>query len=109
MSYEDVNRKVFYRLDQIEEKKIEKKIDSNRPTQIFNAFPSDLIMPKEKAINHLQRVTNLDEGTIINSVNQLIKDKKLITAYDRKNRLHLRKNPRKKEIKYLFYLHVLLG
>ena len=80
MSYEDVNSKVFERLDLIEEKKIEKKIDSNLPAQIFNAFPNDSILPEEKAINHFQRVTNLDEGTIINSVNQLIKNKKMITA-----------------------------
>lgn len=94
MSYgQDINDKLFNRFDQIERKKFEKKIDENIPNQIFSSFPDDKILEENTAISFLTKSTGLDEDTIIRSVNELIKSKKLITAQDRQNRLHLRKNP----------------
>lgn len=95
MSYgQDINDKLFNRFDQLERKKFEKKIDENRPDQIYQAFPSsEKILSEDQAVNLLIKETGLDESTVIRSINQLIKDRKFVTAYDTKNRLHLRKNP----------------
>lgn len=49
--------------------------------------------PKDSAITYLTKSNGLDEPTVINAGNTLIKDRKLITATDRHNKLHLRKNP----------------
>jgi hypothetical protein len=81
----------FLPLNEIEEKKLGKKAEALRPEQILRAFPNDTILPEDKAVLYLQKETSLDEGTILHSIHHLIKDKKLITAYDTKNRLHIRK------------------
>ena len=92
MNYE-INDKIFSKLNEIEIKKFAKKIDENQPNQIYKTFPNDKILSEDSAITYLTKSTGLDEPTVINAVNTLIKDRKLITATDRHNKLHLRKNP----------------
>lgn len=93
MSYggQGVNEKAFERLDEIERKKIEKSIDENRPNQVMKEFPDDKILSEDQAGNLLVKETGLDEATVISSIIKLIKEHKLITSYDTKNRLHIQK------------------
>ena len=63
---------------------------AQRPEQIFRIFPNDQILSEDKAVSFLQE-TRLDESTIVTSINRLIKDKKIITAFDRKGKVHSRK------------------
>ncbi|MGZ5551310.1 MAG: hypothetical protein ACXWE7_11045 [Nitrososphaeraceae archaeon] len=91
MSYRDINEKVFEKLNELERTKLGKKAEALRPEQIFRIFPNDQILTEDKAVSFLQKETSLDESTIVTSINKLIKDKKIITAFDRKGKLHLRK------------------
>jgi hypothetical protein len=66
------------------------KIDQIKFIKIFS---NDKILSEDSAITYLTKSNGLDEPTVINAGNTLIKDRKLITATDRHNKLHLRKNP----------------
>jgi len=88
---QEINEKIFDKLNEIELKKFSKKVDLKRPEQVLNSFPSTEILPEEKAILHLKKETDLDEGTIISSLKILIKDKKIITASDSKGRIYFSK------------------
>ena len=90
MSYRDINEKVFERLNDLERNKLGKKVEALRPEQIFRIFPNDQILSEDKAVSFLQKETSLDESTIVTSINKLIKDKKIITAFDRKGKVHSR-------------------
>lgn len=90
MSYRDINEKVFERLNDLERNKLGKKVEALRPEQIFRIFPNDQVLSEDKAVSFLQE-TSLDESTIVTSINKLIKDKKIITAFDRKGKVHSRK------------------
>ena len=91
MSYRDINEKVFERLNDLERNKLGKKVKALRPEQIFRIFPNDQKLSEDKAVSFLQKETRLDESTIVTSINKLIKDKKIIAAFDRKGKVHSRK------------------
>jgi hypothetical protein len=91
MSFRDVNEKVFNKLNELELKKVEKKINQSYPELIFRSFPDSEILREDQAIKHLERTTNLDQNIIVDSLNELIGNKKLIVAKDSKYRTYLRK------------------
>jgi hypothetical protein len=91
MSYRDVNEKIFSKLDELELKKVEKKINQSYPELIIRSFPDSEILREDKAIAHLEKITGLHQNIIAHSLNELISQKKLIPAFDTKQRLHLRK------------------
>jgi hypothetical protein len=93
MSGRNIHEKVFESLNEIERRKLGKKIDKELiPEIIFTTFPDNDILNEQQAISHLEKKTGLDQNVIAHSINELISQKKLITAFDTKNRLHLRKN-----------------
>lgn len=89
---EPINQRVFRKLDEAQQKRIEKHIDENAPNRIFKTFPDEKILEENVAVRYLMKENNLSEDTVVRSLNNLIKEKKLATAYDTKQRLHLRKN-----------------
>jgi hypothetical protein len=90
LNYE-INEKVFSKLNEIEIKKFAKKADQAQPKNVLNIFPEDRIMTDKEAVKYIKSKTFLDEDVIVNSLNTLLQDKKLIGVYDRKQNLHLRK------------------
>ncbi|MGE5634342.1 MAG: hypothetical protein ACM3VV_03870 [Deltaproteobacteria bacterium] len=57
-------------------KQIEEKIEELRLEQILNALPDNKIMTDKHAVSYLQKQTGLDEGTIVNSLNKLIEERR---------------------------------
>jgi len=91
LSFRDVNEKVFNKLNELELKKVEKKINQSYPELIFRSFPDSDILREDKAITHLEKTTGLDQKTIIDSVQELKESKRLIVAKDSKYRTYLSK------------------
>jgi hypothetical protein len=91
MSFRDVNEKVFNKLNELELKKVGRKIKDSYPEMIFRSFPDSEILREDKAISHLEKATGLDQNTIVHSVNELVSQNKLIVAKDSKYRTYLSK------------------
>jgi hypothetical protein len=88
----DIDEKVFKKLNDIHFKKMEKLVDSKTPDLIYHKFPNDDVLRSDIAVRHMKKVLpKLDDNKIVNGLNTLIDDKRLITANDLKGRLYLRK------------------
>ena len=88
---QDINSKVFKKLDDLEIKKMEKRIEKSYPEIVRRAFPKDKILNAGEAVTHLRKVTSLEEGVIRNCLADLIGKKEIISSRDTKGRLHLAK------------------
>lgn len=88
---EDINQRVFEKLNEIERKKIGKRIEKCYPQYVLRSFPDNQIMNANQAISYLENKTNLDQVIIRNCLSELISRKELIPAKDTCGRLHLSK------------------
>ena len=88
---QDVNEKIFEKLNEIEQKKIGKQIEKSYPEVVRRAFPKDKILNANEAVSYLKKETRLDEGVIRNSLGELLEKKEIIPSRDTRGRLHLSK------------------
>lgn len=88
---QDINSKVFEKLEELEVKRMGKRIEKSYPTVIKRAFPNDQILESNQAVKHLKKTTNLDEGVIRGCLADLIGTNDLIPSKDSKGQLHLAK------------------
>ena len=88
---EDINQRVFDRLDQIDLRKKGKQVEKLYPEVVKRAFPNDQILNANQTVKHLQKTTNLDEGVIRGCLADLIEKNELIPSKDSKGNLHLAK------------------
>jgi hypothetical protein len=91
LSHQDINEKVFERLNEIELKKVGKQIEKSYPNFVLRAFPKDKILNASQAVTYLKKETNLNEGVVRNCLADLIDKKELIPSRDSRGRLHLSK------------------
>ena len=88
---EDINQRVFDKLDELEVKRMGNKIEKSYPEFVRRVFPKDKILNAGEAVTHLRKVTLLEEGVIRNCLAELIDKKKIIPSRDSQGRLHLSK------------------
>ena len=88
---QDINSKVFEKLDELEVKRMGKRIEKSYPTVIKKAFPNDQILESNQAVRHLKKTTNLDEVVIRQCLADLIEKNELIPSKDSRGQLHLAK------------------
>jgi hypothetical protein len=94
LSFRDINEKLFDRLEKKHRKDVESKIPQLRDKQIYDSFPANDILSDQTAIKILKDKTMLEENEIVESINRLIKGRKIISKNGIKtNKLYLRKNP----------------
>lgn len=88
---EDINQRVFDKLNEIERKKMGIKIERQYPEVIKRAFPNDQILNANQAVKDLMKATNLDESVVRNCLAELIDQKEFVPSWDSKGSLHLAK------------------
>jgi len=93
MSNENIEEKLFNRLDRKHEKQIEGKIPELRDNQIYDSLPDNDVFQDQTALNVLNKKMGIPDQEIADSLNRLIEKRKLVTSFDPRNRLYLRKNP----------------
>jgi hypothetical protein len=88
---QDINQKVFDRMDRLHKKQIEKQIPALRDKQIFESLGND-IMTDQTAIKSL-REKGFSEDEAVESINNLLQSEKLIHSIGlNSGKLYLRKN-----------------
>ena len=88
---------IYERLMDGEEKKqlkrIQGKIPQMRDSQIYDCLPDNDVFQDQTAIKVIKGSLGLDDQEVADSLNRLIEKRKLVTSFDTRNRLYLRKNP----------------
>jgi hypothetical protein len=74
-------------------KRIQGKISEMRDNQIYNSLPDNDVFQDQTAIKVINGRLGLDDQEIADSLNRLIEKRKLVTSFDTRNKLYLRKNP----------------
>ena len=63
---ENINQRVFDKLDDIDLRKKTKQVEKLYPEAVKRAFPKDKILNAGEAVTHLQKETKLDESIVRN-------------------------------------------
>jgi hypothetical protein len=90
---QDIYDKLMQREEKKQLKRIQGKIPEMRDSQIYTHLPDHDVFQDQTAINVIKNKTGLNEQEIADSLNRLIEKRKLVTSFDTKYRLFLRKNP----------------
>ena len=93
MSNENIKDKLFNRLDKKHEKQIEGKIPEIRDNQIYDSLPDNDVFQDQTALRVISGIIGISDQEVADSLNRLIEKRKLVTSFDTRNRLFLRKNP----------------
>ena len=64
-----------------------------RDSQIYDCLPDNDVFQDQTAIKVIKGSLGLDDQEVADSLNRLIEKRKLVTSFDTRNRLYLRKNP----------------
>ena len=90
---QNIDQKVFDKLDQIDRKKMEKKIPALRDKQIYSHLPNDVI-ESDHAFNLLREKTGVNDSEIADSLGRLVQNENVVksTGYHT-NKTFFRKNP----------------
>jgi hypothetical protein len=92
MSYQNIKDKLYERLNKKHQKVIEGKIPEIRDSDIYRSLPdSDDVFQDQTAIKVIKEKTGISYQEIAESLNRLIEKCKLVTSFDTRNRLYLRK------------------
>ena len=73
-----IQREKFKEIKQMEAKILKKQQD-----YIYKILPAEKTITDRESIKYIQDRTNLDEETIVNGLNNLIKKSKVISVYDK--------------------------
>ena len=88
---ENINQRVFDKLNEIELTKKGKQAEKLYPEVIKRAFPNGQILKANHAVKDLMKTTNLDESIVRNCLAELIDQKEVVPSWDSKGSLHLAK------------------
>ena len=88
---------IYQRLMDREEKKylkrIQGKIPEMRDSQIYGCLPDNDVFQDQTALGVISSKIGISDQEVADSLNRLIEKRKLVTSFDTRNRLYLRKNP----------------
>lgn len=90
---EDIYERLMDREEKKQLKRIQGKIPQMRDSQIYDCLPDNDVFQDQTAIKVIKGSLGLDDQEVADSLNRLIEKRKLVTSFDTRNRLYLRKNP----------------
>ncbi len=90
---EDIYERLMNREEKKQLKRIQGKIPQMRDSQIYDCLPDNDVFQDQTAIKVIKGSLGLDDQEVADSLNRLIEKHKLVTSFDTRNRLYLRKNP----------------
>lgn len=90
---EDIYQRLMDREEKKHLKRIQGKIPQMRDSQIYDSLPDNDVFQDQTAIRILSGKIGLSEQEVADSLNRLIQKRKLVTSFDTRNKLYLRKNP----------------
>ncbi len=89
---ENIYQRLMDREEKKHQKQIQGKIPQMRDSQIYDSLPDNDVFHDQTALRVISGI-GISDQEVADSLNRLIEKRKLVTSFDTRNRLFLRKNP----------------